>query len=59
METAKELRNDLKKWQDHYEGKDLKIGQGGLSMLILILRVELAILDRLEASDHAKGANNG
>lgn len=48
LETSKTLRNDMKVWQNEFMGKQLKVGRGGLGMLLLIFRACLAILERLE-----------
>ncbi len=48
IDTVEKLQEDMKLWQDEFKGKTLRIGFGGLTLLLLIFRCTLAILKRLE-----------
>lgn len=49
IESSEKVRGDMKIWRKEFEGKQLRVGWGGLGLLLLILRTCLAILERLEA----------
>lgn len=53
-DTSKLIRKDIKIWSDKFTGKSLKVGWGGLGILLLILKTCLAILEHLEDENDVK-----
>ena len=51
MDTCQTIKEDMKIWRKEFDGKILKIGWGGLGLLVLILRTCLTILKHCEKFD--------
>lgn len=48
IETAQDIKNDMKVWHNEFKGKELKVGWGGLGLLIILVRIGIATLKHLE-----------